>query len=68
MRDLDANPLAKFLFPCNRELQELTSQHSPLYVPTHSYVDVLRKVFRDTSKVPKITLAFDTLNRLRAHR
>lgn len=65
---LDRNPLMKVLFPCNRELQAVIGSSRPLHLPGgKNYTAVLREVFRDTSRVPKINLAFDTLNRLRAH-
>ncbi|KAG5474521.1 hypothetical protein LSCM1_03308 [Leishmania martiniquensis] len=65
---LDKEPVLKVLFPCNNELQSVLGVSGPLHVPgCQQYTDVLRNVFRDATRVPKINLAFDTLNRLRAH-
>ncbi|KAG5474862.1 hypothetical protein LSCM4_04041 [Leishmania orientalis] len=65
---LDKEPVLKVLFPCNNELQSVLGVSGPLHVPgCQQYTDVLRNVFRDAARVPKISLAFDTLNRLRAH-
>ncbi|CAC9505487.1 conserved hypothetical protein [Leishmania infantum JPCM5] len=65
---LDKEPVLKVLFPCNNELQAVLGVSGPLHVPGRQrYTDVLRNVFRDATRVPKINLAFDTLNRLRAH-
>ncbi|KAG5500607.1 hypothetical protein JKF63_03703 [Porcisia hertigi] len=65
---LDKEPVLKILFPCNSELQSVLGASGPLHVPgCQRYTDVLRDIFRDPKRVPKINLAFDTLNRLRAH-
>ncbi|GET90202.1 hypothetical protein, conserved [Leishmania tarentolae] len=65
---LDKEPVLKVLFPCNNELQSVLGVSGPLHVPGRQrYTDVLRNIFRDATRVPKINLAFDTLNRLRAH-
>ncbi|CAJ1029165.1 putative ACR [Leishmania guyanensis] len=65
---LDKEPVLKILFPCNHELQSVLGVPGPLHVPgCQRYTDVLRDVFRDATRIPKINLAFDTLNRLRAH-
>ncbi|CAJ1010169.1 putative ACR, COG1678 [Leishmania naiffi] len=65
---LDKEPVLKVLFPCNHELQSVLGVPGPLHVPgCQRYTDVLRNVFRDATRIPKINLAFDTLNRLRAH-
>lgn len=65
---LDSDPVLKILFPCNKELQAIMGASGALAVPGgRSYAAVLRDVFRDASRVPKINLAFDTLNRLRNH-
>jgi hypothetical protein len=65
---LDRSPVLKVLFPCNKELQAVLGSSGALYVPSgKNYTAVLRAVFRDANRVPKINLAFDTLNRLRAH-
>ncbi|KPI82876.1 hypothetical protein ABL78_8109 [Leptomonas seymouri] len=65
---LDRNPVLKVLFPCNKDLQTILGTSKALNVPGgKSYTVVLREVFRDPSRVPNINLAFDTLNRLRAH-
>jgi len=66
---LDADPVVKTLFPCTKELQSILGVSSPLYIPNgKSYTEALRQVFRDAQRLPHISLAFDTLNRLRAHR
>lgn len=68
VRRLDRDPVAKVLFPCNKELQALLGAPGPLHVPGgRPYTDTLREVFRDAARAPKINLAFDTLTRLRAH-
>ncbi|CCW62231.1 unnamed protein product [Phytomonas sp. EM1] len=65
---LDADPLAKILFPCTPDLQEWIGLSRMLYVPnSKSYVEALRHAFRDLSRAPNINLAFSTLNRLRVH-
>ncbi|KAK7195036.1 hypothetical protein NESM_000426400 [Novymonas esmeraldas] len=65
---LDKEPVLKVLFPCNKELQAVLGASGPLHVPGgRRYTDVLGDVFRDTSRGPRVKLAFDTLNRLRAH-
>ncbi|KPA85115.1 putative mitochondrial hypothetical protein [Leptomonas pyrrhocoris] len=65
---LDRKPVLKVLFPCNKDLQAILNTSRALCVPgDKSYTAVLREVFRDPNRVPKINLAFDTLNRLRAH-
>lgn len=68
VRRLESDPVAKTLFPCPTELQGVMGMARPLYIPgTKNYLDELRAVFRDASKAPHVKLAFDTLNRLRAH-
>ncbi|CCW68568.1 unnamed protein product [Phytomonas sp. Hart1] len=65
---LDTDPLAKILFPCTPDLQEWIGMSRMLYVPnSKTYIEALRYVFRDSSRAPNISLAFNTLNRLRVH-
>ncbi|RNE98334.1 hypothetical protein TraAM80_08832 [Trypanosoma rangeli] len=65
---LDKSSVSKTLFPLTKELQAITKNRGPLYVPNGvKYLDILREVFRDGQSPANVNLAFDTLTRMRTH-